>query len=80
MILEYVDAAMRIARSEIVPDDNLFYGEIDGFDGVYATAETLEECRQELKSALEDWLLFSIHKNFPIPVINNISLEVKKVA
>lgn len=80
MITEYIDAAMRLAKYEILPDDGLYYGEIPGFDGVYATAEKLEDCREELKSVLEDWLLFSIHKNFPVPVVNNISLEVKKVA
>ena len=80
MILEYIDAVMRIAKYELLPEDKLFYGEIPGFDGVYATAEQLEECREQLKSVLEDWLLLSIHKNLPIPVVNDISLEVKNVA
>jgi predicted RNase H-like HicB family nuclease len=80
MILEYVMSAMRLAKYELLPDDGLYYGEIPGFDGVYATAEKLEDCREELKSVLEDWLLISIHKNLPIPVVGNISLEVKNVA
>ncbi|HEX8313669.1 MAG TPA: type II toxin-antitoxin system HicB family antitoxin [Flavisolibacter sp.] len=80
MILEYVMSAMRLAKYELLPDDGLYYGEIPGFDGVYATAEKLEDCREELKSVLEDWLLISIHKNLPVPVVGNISLEVKNVA
>ncbi|MBK5272083.1 MAG: type II toxin-antitoxin system HicB family antitoxin, partial [Bacteroidia bacterium] len=44
------------------------------------TAENLEDCREELQSVLEDWLLLSIHKNLPVPIIDNISLEVKHVA
>lgn len=80
MLSEYLSAAMRKAHYELLPDDKLFYGEIPGFEGVYATATTLEECREELFSVLEDLLLLSIHKNLPVPVINNISLEVKSVA
>jgi len=48
MLTEYVRAAMRRARYEILEDDGSFYGEIPGFDGVWATADTLEGCREEL--------------------------------
>ena len=71
---------MRRAQYELLPDDKLYYGEIPGFDGVYASAENLKDCREELKAVLEDWLLISIHKNLPVPVIDNISLDVKDVA
>lgn len=80
MLSEYLSAAMRTAHYELLPEDKLYYGEIPGFEGVYATAITLEECREELLAVLEDWLLLSIHKNLPVPVVNNISLEVKSVA
>lgn len=80
MISAYIYGAMSKAKYELLPDDNLYYGEIPGFEGVYASAETLEGCREELKAVLEDWLLISIHKNLPIPVIDNISLAVKYVA
>ena len=80
MLIEYTQAAMRKAHYELLPDDKLYYGEIPEFDGVYATAESLEECRDELLSVLEDWLILSIHKNLPIPVIENISHEIKLVA
>jgi predicted RNase H-like HicB family nuclease len=80
MLTEYIIAAMHKAHYELLPDDKLYYGEIPQFEGVYATAESLEDCREELQSVLEDWLLLSIYKNLPIPVIDNISLEVKHVA
>ena len=44
-------------KYEILPDDNSFYGHIPGFDGLYANAETLERCREELEDTLEDWIL-----------------------
>ena len=80
MLTEYIALAMRKAHYELLPDDKLYYGDIPEFKGVYATAENLEDCREELQGVLEDWLLISIHKNLPIPTIDNISLEVKHVA
>ena len=80
MLTEYISAALHKAHYELLSEDKLYYGEIPGFEGVYATAENLEDCREELRSVLEDWLLLSIYKNLPIPVIDNISLEVKHVA
>lgn len=80
MLTEYISSAMRKAHYELLPDDKLYYGDIPEFKGVYATAENLEDCREELQAVLEDWLLISIHKNLPIPTIDNISLEVKHVA
>lgn len=58
----------------------IVYGEIDGFEGVYATAMQLEDCRNELRSTLEDWLLLSIHRNLPIPEVNGLSLQIRDVA
>lgn len=69
MILEYIDAAMRIAKYELLPDDGLYYGEIAGFGGVYAIAKQPGDCREELKTTLKDWLLLSLAKNLPIPVV-----------
>lgn len=47
MLKNYIRAAMGKARYEILPDDGTFYGEIPGFEGVYANADTLETCRDE---------------------------------
>ncbi|MDZ4845956.1 MAG: hypothetical protein SH857_10455 [Chitinophagales bacterium] len=80
MILEYMQAAMRKARYEYLPDDKLYSGEIPGFKGVYASSKHLEDCRKELHAVLEDWLLISLQRNLPIPVVNKISLKIKNVA
>ena len=80
MISDYLHAAMRRAIYEFLPNDKVYYGEIPGFDGVYATSENLEDCREELLSVLEDWILFSVSKNLPVPILGDMSLEVKKVA
>jgi predicted RNase H-like HicB family nuclease len=80
MLTNYIRAAMRQARYEILPDDGTFYGEIPGFDGVYANADTLEACREELEEVLEEWILFRVSRNLPLPVVEGIELTIKKVA
>jgi hypothetical protein len=47
---------------------------------VHATGSTLEACRSELLSALEDWILFRIHGHLPLPVIDGVDLTVKAEA
>ncbi len=69
MLTDYISAAMRRAKYEILPDDHSYYGDIPGFDGVLANAPSLEECRTELMSALEDWILFRVSCHLPLPVV-----------
>jgi len=69
MLTAYIKAAMRTATYEILADDKSFYGEITGFDGVYANADTLEACRDELEEVLEEWILFRTAKNLPPALI-----------
>jgi predicted RNase H-like HicB family nuclease len=80
MLLEYVEAALRHAKYEILPDDNSYYGEVRECNGVYANASTLENCREELREVLDEWILFRVKKNLPIPAIDGIELVVKEVA
>ena len=76
MIQEYIEAAMRRARYEMIEDEEPFYGEVPELEGVWATGRTLEECRENLKQAVEDWLLFSIANGFPIPPLGDVSIRV----
>lgn len=80
MLTSYIRAAMRRARYEILPDDGTYYGEILGFQGVWANASTLEACREELEQALEDWILIRISDHLPLPVVDGIELAVRKEA
>lgn len=80
MLTNYIRAAMRRARYEILPDDGTFYGEIPGFNGVYANADTLEACREELEEVLEEWILFRVSRNLPLPVVDEIELIIREVA
>lgn len=44
-----------------------FYGEITALRGVWAVGKTLEECRQNLMTTIEGWLVLRLKKNLPIP-------------
>jgi predicted RNase H-like HicB family nuclease len=68
MLTGYIRAAMRKAHYEILPDDGSFYGEIEGFQGVYANADTLEACRDELEEVLEEWILLRVSRQLDLPV------------
>ena len=80
MLTKYLQAAMRRAKYEILPDDGTFYGEIPGFEGVYANAATLEACREELEEVLEEWVLFRVSEHLALPEVDGQGLAVRKVA
>ncbi len=79
MLSQYIQAALRKAKYEILEDDGTFYGEIPGFQGVWANAATLEDCRNELAEVLEEWIFFNISDNTPLPVVDGLKLSVEKV-
>lgn len=80
MLTEYLAAAMHRAHYEILEDTGEFYGEIPGFDGVYANADSLEACRDLLAEVLEDWVLLGIAMHDELPEVDGIRLAVPSVA
>lgn len=78
MISQYINAAMHRAVYEILPEG--FYGEIPDCQGVWASADTLENCRNELQSVLEGWLIVGLSQRHPIPEIDGINLSISEVA
>ncbi len=73
MLITYIHSAMRLAKYEIL-EDGQYYGEIPGFNGVWAQADNLEACREELQSALEDWLVLGLRMGHKLPVVDGIQL------
>ena len=76
MLTSYIRAAMRHARYEILPDGT-FYGEISGFPGVLANAQTLDECRTELQEVLEGWIVLGLRLGHVLPAVDGIDLSVE---
>lgn len=75
MITAYIQTAMRQATYEIL-EDGSFYGEIPGFQGVYANANSLDTCREELQEVLEGWIVLGLRLGHTLPVVNGIQLDV----
>ena len=80
MLMKYIQTALRHAKYEILDDDGSFYGEIPVCNGVYANSSTLEECREQLEEVLEEWILFRVYKNLPLPIVDGIELKINEVA
>ena len=73
MLTKYIQAAMRRAKYEIL-SDKTYYGEIPGFQGVYANANSLDDCRNELQEVLEGWIVLGLRLGHSLPVVNGINL------
>lgn len=75
MLTAYIQAAMRLAHYEILEDDGSFYGEIPGFQGVWANEPTLEACREELQSVLEDWIIVGLRLGHTLPIADGLDIN-----
>ena len=78
MLIEYVDAAMRQAKYKILPDGEGFFGEVRALKGAWANAATLEDCRDELREVLEDWILVRLRQGLSMPVVAGINLNQRR--
>ena len=80
MLTAYIRAAMRKAHYEILPDDASYYGEIVGLQGVWANADTLEACRDELEEALEEWILLRVSRQLDLPSVDGHEIHIRQSA
>jgi len=79
MLKDYIEAAIKRAEYKKL-DDGTWFGEIPGFQGVWANGEVLELCRMELIEVLEEWLLLKIKDGDSLPIIDGLKISVEKVA
>ncbi len=79
MLFEYIEKALKKAEYKKL-DNGTWFAEIPGFEGVWANAPTVEECRHELQEVLEEWLILKIKDHDPIPEIEGIKIGIKQVA
>lgn len=69
---EYVYNAMSKARYQIL-EDGTYYADIFLCPGVWATGETIDECRDMLKDALLEWLLAAYEGKDPAPRVSDLT-------
>lgn len=75
MLAQYIDTAMELATYEIIEDDGSYWGEIPGFQGVWAKHDTLAGCQRELREALSDWLALRLRLGLEIPELARMNLN-----
>jgi predicted RNase H-like HicB family nuclease len=74
MLTEYIQRAMSHAHYELIENGH-FFATIPKCKGLWAESKTLEQCREELQSTLEDWLLLGLQLGHNLPVIDRINLN-----
>ena len=79
MILEYCQKAIERAEYKKL-DDGTWFSEIPGFKGVWANAGTVEDCRKELISVLEEWIILKLRADEIVPEVDGLSVEITRVA
>ena len=75
MIQNYIERYLNKAQYEMIDGNKKFYAEVKDLRGVWATGKTLEECRENLITSIEGWLVLRLKKNLPIP---NFKIPVLK--
>ena len=76
MLTDYIRAAMQQARYRLL-DDGTFFGEIPGFQGVWADNQTLEGCGTELQDVLEGWIILGLRLGHELPVVGGLDITPK---
>ena len=79
MLTNYIQAAMSRAKYSILEDDDTFIGKIPDCQGVWANANTLEACRDELQEVLEGWIILGLRLGHTLPVIDSMDLTPELV-
>jgi predicted RNase H-like HicB family nuclease len=70
---------MRHAHYEMIDDADPFYGSIPLCQGVWAMGKSLQDCREELQSVLEDWIVLGLRLSHPMPMIDGIAVAAEKL-
>jgi len=79
MIIEYCQKAIERAEYKKL-DDGSWYAEIPEFQGVWANGDSVEQCRNELVTVLEEWLLLKVRDGDSIPDVAGLNVEIREVA
>jgi predicted RNase H-like HicB family nuclease len=69
VLSDYIAEAVRLASFKQL-EDGSFAGRVEPCPGLLAFAEPLDECRQELRSVLEEWIVLGLKLGHELPVIS----------
>jgi predicted RNase H-like HicB family nuclease len=74
MLLSYINAALGHAEFE-QSEDGRWFATIPVCPGLWADGNTQEQCREQLQSVLEDWILIKVRHGDGLPVIDGVDLN-----
>lgn len=67
MIQDYLEKMIAKAKYRFIESDAIFYAEIPGLKGVWASGKALEKTRENLLEVLEGWVVLHLKRGLPIP-------------
>ena len=79
MITQYVAKALERAHYRLV-DDGTFAATVRGLRGVIATGSSLEACRRDLASVVEEWVLVRVARGLPVPALGKAVVKVRRAS
>ena len=79
MLTKYISQKMARAKYKIL-EDGVYFGEIPGLPGVWASGKTLEKCRETLREVLEEWLILKLRDRDSIPGFPRLETKQKVYA
>lgn len=74
MLSLYIARALEHAQYEFT-EEGRYFGSIPVIPGVWSEAPSLERCREELREVLEEWIVLSLKRGDPMPVIDTCDLN-----
>lgn len=78
MITAYIEEALARADYRLVDDG--FAATVRGLKGVIATGDTLEACRRELASVVEEWVLVRVARGLSVPSLGRAVVKVRRAS
>lgn len=66
MLTEYIYKQLARAKYKLL-EDGSYFGEIPRLKGIWASGESLEACREDLREALEEWIVLKLRDGDKIP-------------
>ena len=77
MLIRYIQTAMRHAKYERM-ENGRFFGRIPPCKGLWGEGKTLEDCREDLEGALQDWIVVKLRFDHKLPVVGGIDINPSK--
>ena len=74
VLLDYVAAAMKAAKTEKL-EDGQYFCSLPPFRGVWAAGGSKREAMDELRDVFEEWLVIALRADDELPEIDGVSLN-----